>query len=383
MPVDPTNPANTPPIKPIVAETVDYIPPLVDPSLTASFHPAPDEPASALRAASLPNVIARTTHHPGNPSDEDTSFTVNVAPLQAGTIIGNRYEIAEEIGRGGMGIVYKAIDKEDNNNLVALKILNNPASGQINEKLLYRFIREGKAHQGLKHPHILECFDFNPQYPYLAMELMEGGSLISPVTNLSIEQKILLVADICDALQYAHQNTLIHRDVKPSNILLGTELTNDDYLQRPVAKLADFGLVLIPDATRVTKTGELAGSAMYMSPEQAGGKRQNLKGVSDLYSIGIILYEIVSGKVPFDGGGSGELLAILQQHQSATPIPLSELRPEISNTNLPPGLEPIIMTLLHKDPAHRYYTQASDLAGDLRSIVKPKKPKSRLKPPPV
>ena len=171
--------------------------------------------------------------------------------------------------------------------------------------------------------------------------------------------------------------------VKQGNIFLDTGLTSDDYLQRPIGKLADFGLVLIPDATRGTKTGELAGSAMYMSPEQAGGKRQNLKGVSDLYSIGIILYEIVSGKVPFDGGGSGELLAILQQHQSATPIPLSELKPEISNTNLPPGLEPIIMTLLQKDPARRYYTQASDLAADLRNIVKPKKPKTKLKPPPA
>lgn len=332
-----------------------------------------DEPALS-RQAHIPNVLVSTTDHtPGK--EEDVPFSLNLAGMSLiGATINNRYFIESKIARGGMGTVYKAIDKQENR-IVAIKILNAASSDQINPRLVERFLREGHTMNRLKHKNILECYEFNEEGPYLVMELIQGGNLKCPISPLAPEQKILVIADICDGLQYAHQNKLVHRDVKPGNILLSTEATKDKYLTRPTAKLADFGLVMIPDATRVTKSGDIMGSAVYMSPEQASGKRQLVSGLSDLYSIGIILYEIVTGQVPFNG--DGEFLVVLQQHQSANPVPISDYPLKTL-----PGLEPIIMTLLQKNPSHRFYKEAKDLANALRNVIHPRKTSVKINPPP-
>lgn len=334
----------------------------------------PPDAACLAREANEAHLLSSTVDLPKQAKPGSTTSAPETEELTA-TVINQRYMLNREIGKGGMGTVFEAADLQSGGKKVAVKMLHAAAQGQINQKVLDRFLREGKTMNKLHHPNILQCLEFNPEVPYLVMELMEGGSLKVPAEELKLEQKILVVADICGALHYAHENNLVHRDVKPGNILLSTEKTSDEYLQRPVAKLADFGLVMIPDATKVTASGEIMGSAIYTSPEQASGQRALISPLSDLYSIGIILYEIVTGVAPFDGGG--ELFAVLQQHQNATPEPISK-----HHIQTLPGLEPIIMSLLQKKPSDRFYKSGGELAKALRSIAHPRKKPIGIQPLP-
>lgn len=292
----------------------------------------------------------------GCETDEDIDTNPNNPERLLGKTLGGLYQIQEHIGSGGMAHVYKALNIKTNNP-VAIKVMKN--SNQDDKKLSGIFSRE-KEMKKFGHKNILEIYDFGDDNGnrYLVTELMRNGTLKEPEINLSLHQKILLVADICDALQYIHDNNIIHRDVKPENILLSDKLTNDECPTRPIIKLGDFGLALIPNISSTNTT--VSGSALYMSPEQINGEK-NPTGLSDLYSVGVILYELATGKVPFNG--QGKIMTLLNQQKNSLPTLPSQINP-----NIPARLESIIMELLQKKPEHRHYKSASELAKDLRAF---------------
>ncbi len=376
--------------------TTDYHPPDNKQSKFQDIYLDPSADASLQASLHQPKLLATTTNYiPG--MEEDDEFTLNQEQLDLTNLIGitldNTYKLETHIGSGGMAYVFSATDIQ-NNRKCAVKIMKAANPGSIDKNLLRRFMREGKTMQKLVHSNILQIYNLGNDHglKYIAMELLEGGTLRLPKTSLTPKQKLFIVADICDALQYAHDNSVIHRDIKPENILLSTESTSHNGQTYPIAKLSDFGLVLIPDASRISRSNDILGSAYYMSPEQAGGER-NLTGFADLYSIGIVLYELVTGKVPFDGGGN--FLSVLEQQKSADPIPprqffsndkerkASKVSHKLALDTLP-GLEPIIMTLLKKKPEHRLpFEYPSILAHRLREIASTQNTKKlNISPPP-
>ncbi len=364
----------------------------VDLSPTVDYEPQEELPEQAPTDTSIPPAdysrLLASTVTKAPDGEVNYGFEVDVPkkdaepedPNDPAKIIGKtfakKYHIEKLIGSGGMAHVYGGKDIESNTP-IAIKVMKASSPETIDKRLLRRFIREGETMQNLEHPHILPIYKFGNDLglQFIAMELLNGGTLRAPKLQLTLQQKLLIVADICDALQYAHQNDIIHRDIKPENMLLSSEQTNDEYEKRPVVKIGDFGLVLIPDASRISRSHDIIGSAYYMSPEQAKGER-NLNGLADLYSIGIILYELVTGKVPFEGGGN--LLSVLDQQKSATPIAPSEI-----HIKTLPGLEPLIMTLLLKGPSDRHYQSAQQIAQKIREIISPKKITVEITPPPV
>ncbi|GEM_PF-3450678 len=368
-----------------LSSTIDYVPPQSNPVDEKGDKPQIISPPDAylLAQASNPRLLA-TTIIRTPASTDDIEFDVDPSIQQfdsdpakiIGKLLGNTYKVESLIGSGGMAHVYAAFDITNENKPVAIKVIKTLNPGLIDKKLLRRFIREGETMQNLEHEHILPIYKFGNDagIQYIAMELIEGGTLRAPKTRLTLEQKLLMVSDVCIALHMAHQNDIIHRDIKPENLLLTCREKTDEFGSRPIAKLGDFGLVLIPDASRISRSQDIVGSAYYMSPEQAHGER-NLTGFADLYSIGIILYEFVTGKVPFDGGGN--LLSVLDQQRTAIPKPPSELLLKTL-----PGLEPLIMTLLHKGPVDRHYQSAEQVAQAIRDIVCPKKLQLEISPPP-
>ncbi|MCJ7708968.1 MAG: protein kinase, partial [Anaerolineales bacterium] len=222
-----------------------------------------------------------------------------------GTTLG-KYQILDRLGRGGMADVYEAYHARLDRH-VAIKILHpHLIEGQ---DFLGRFEREAKAVASLKHPHIVQVFDFDSQddLHYIVMELVDGGSLRSRFEELSragtrMPQKdaLRILADVASAIDYAHGRGMLHRDVKPANVLLDHD--GD-------ACLSDFGIVRILSETRFTTTGALIGTPQYMSPEQ--GKGLPLTKATDLYSLGVVLYEMLTGRAPYD---SDTPLGVIYKH---------------------------------------------------------------------
>jgi Tol biopolymer transport system component/predicted Ser/Thr protein kinase len=261
-------------------------------------------------------------------------------PLANGTRLGP-YEIVAPLASGGMGDVYKARDTRLDR-IVAVKILQ--------ERFSARFDREARAVAALNHPHICQLYDVGENF--LVMEYVEGG----PVQPTNDEQRLLdLALQIADALATAHEAGVVHRDLKPGNILLTR--TGD-------AKILDFGLAQIRANTAahrsgdvlLTEIGTILGTAAYMPPEQIRGERADAR--SDLWSLGVVLYELASGALPFDGTNAEIFEAIL----SRAPLPIRERNPQLSTE-----LAHIIGRLLEKDPAVRYQT-AADVRTDLQRV---------------
>lgn len=277
-----------------------------------------------------------------------------------GSIIDARYEIVAHIGDGGMGSVFKArqlsLDR-----FVAIKILHPELLGDTDSRA--RFEREGKVLSELTHKHIPSFYNFGiwakPNnessgtaatvlYPYIAMEYLEGRSLrhlLDTVGSLPWQRCLDIVSQTCDALSYAHQHRIIHRDLKPTNIMLL------DQPQPDFVKIIDFGLAgLLPshDAAnqKLTMTGNLIGSAYYMSPEQCLGKKPDQR--SDVYALGCILYEALSGQPPLSADNP---IGLLHKHATELPQPLSETA---GFNNVPAWLNAILFKALAKDPAQRY-----------------------------
>ena len=264
-----------------------------------------------------------------------------------GTILRERYRLDSEIGRGGMGTVFRATDLELQRE-VAVKLISAQNSDSRE-----RLLREARAAAALNHPHIVTIHDVGEidGSPFLVMEYVSGPRL-SQARPTDFSRVVAIAVQICDALEHAHNNQIVHRDLKPDNVLLSG--TSDS----STVKLADLGLALPAYAARISRAGIIVGTAAYMAPEQALG--QTIDGRADLYALGVLLYELTTGRVPFHGD---DPLTIVSQHVHAPIVP-----PRVLRSDFPPVLETIIVRLLAKDPAQRFSSAAETRAALLESL---------------
>jgi len=268
--------------------------------------------------------------------------------IAEGTLIDGRYRVVGKIGAGGMADVYRAEDTHLGRH-VALKLLH--ARFAQDREFVERFRREASAAAGLQHPNVVGVYDrgeFGGTY-YIAMEYCEGRSLKDVVarTALAPERAIAIAKQILVAARFAHRRNVIHRDLKPHNVILDDE---DN------VKVADFGIARA-GASDITEVGAIMGTAQYLSPEQAQGRP--VTEASDLYSIGIVLFEMLTGRAPFDGDSA---VAVALKHVNQEPPSPREFVPE-----LPPELEAVVLKALAKDPAHRY-RDADSFIKDLEVV---------------
>jgi WD40 repeat protein/tetratricopeptide (TPR) repeat protein/tRNA A-37 threonylcarbamoyl transferase component Bud32 len=259
------------------------------------------------------------------------------------------YEIRGELGRGGMGVVYQARQTKLNRR-VALKMILS--GGHAGEADLVRFRTEAEAIARLQHPNIVQIYEVGEQngLPYFSLEFCGGGSLEKKLagTPLPPREAAALVETLARAMHAAHEQGVIHRDLKPANVLLARDGT---------LKITDFGLAKKLDEASQTGTGAVMGTPSYMAPEQAGGRSQQIGPLCDVYALGAILYECLTGRPPFKAATS---LDTILQVISDEPVPPRQLQPRT-----PRDLETICLKCLRKDPKKRY-ASAKALAGDLR-----------------
>src|SRR5262245_54312557 len=275
---------------------------------------------------------------------DDAGYSA-IAP---GVVLRQRYRLDSEIGRGGMGVVYRATDLELMRE-VAVQVVLEAASSDARQRL----IREARAAAALNHPHIISVHDVGEAQgiPFFVMELVNGPSLaIAPPSDLS--RIVEIACQICAALDHAHSNSIVHRDLKPDNVLLS------DGGQRVSVKLADLGLALPGYGERISRAGLILGTASYIAPEQALG--QPVDGRTDLYALGVLLYELTTGRLPFTGD---DPLTIVSQHVHPPVVPPRVLRQDLSRS-----LEAVILRLMEKSPAKRFAT-AYDTAEALRESL--------------
>ncbi|MFQ5724383.1 MAG: serine/threonine-protein kinase, partial [Terriglobia bacterium] len=274
-----------------------------------------------------------------------------------------RYEILEELGRGAMGTVYRARDPKIDR-IVALKTISiSGASEAEEEEFRQRFFREAQAAGKLSHPGLVVIHDVGEdeatQTPYIVMEFIEGKTLeqlAKAGERLPPEKTLGLAKQVAEALDYAHSRQIIHRDIKPANIMVTEEGR---------AKITDFGIAKLA-MTQLTQTGQILGTPAYMSPEQLSGG--TVDGRSDLFSLGVILYWLLTGEKPFAGDTTTAVsFKIVYQE----PIPASQLNPTLS-----PEYDYILARALAKDP-NRRYQRGQELAGDLDDLLQKRPLRSR------
>ncbi|MBS2010251.1 MAG: serine/threonine protein kinase [Cyanobacteria bacterium SZAS TMP-1] len=262
--------------------------------------------------------------------------------LAPGSIFGEKYEIAEALGSGGMSTVYKAkhlfLDKT-----VAIKLLNQQLASDA--KAVQRFQVEAKAAFGLEHSNLLGVYDFGVSrdgQAYIVMDYLQGESLsdiIRRENSVSVVRALPIFLDVCKGLSYAHEHGILHRDIKPSNVML----VKDEYNSQ-VAKIVDFGLAKVydPEAMKLTQTGDIFGSPLYMSPEQCRGL--TLDDRSDLYSLGVLMYETLTGRAPIVGTSVYDTFA---KKLTDTPAPFD---PDLQ---IPEWLSKLVFCLLRTEPSER------------------------------
>lgn len=269
-----------------------------------------------------------------------------------GSVIGNRYKIQEKIGNGGMATVYKALD-QILNRYVAVKVLREEFT--TDEEFIKRFNAEAQSAARLIHPNIVSVYDVGQEYNiyYIVMELIQGKTLkqiIEEDGHLSWKWAVNIAIQIASALEMAHKNNIIHRDIKPHNIMI----TEDG-----VAKVTDFGIAKAVSNSTITAFGTTLGSVHYFSPEHARGGYTDSK--SDLYSLGVVMYEMVTGKVPFDADTP---VSVALKHMQEEPVP-----PIKVNKEIPFAVNQIILKAMKKDPNERYQN-ASEMIKDLNIALK-------------
>ena len=272
--------------------------------------------------------------------------------LNMGVIVGERYEIVGCVGSGGMADVYKAKDHKLNR-FVAMKVLKPEFSADTN--FIRKFQREAQAAAGLAHPNVVNVFDVGEDQGinYIVMELIEGITLkeyISKKGRLTVKEATSIAIQVSMGLEAAHNRNIVHRDIKPQNIIISTD---------GKVKVTDFGIARVASSNTISTNA--MGSVHYSSPEQVRGGYSDFK--SDIYSLGITMYEMVTGRVPFDGDTT---VAIAIKHLQDEMVPPSQYVPE-----LPHSLEEIILKCTQKSPDRRYSTLA-ELINDLKhSLIDP------------
>lgn len=274
--------------------------------------------------------------------------------MTIGTVLSGRYVVEEVVGTGGMAVVYRAWDRKKRR-IVAVKVLR--PEFQQDAEFLRRFNREAEAASKVSHENIVNMYDVGADGDtrYIVMEYVDGTTLkemIRQMGHLSPDAVVRMGIRILAAVDHAHVNGIVHRDIKPQNILVDSQGN---------VKVADFGIARLKaqQTTRVADVNSSAlGSVHYISPEQASGEVADEK--SDLYSVGVVLYEMLTGKVPFDGDTA---VSVALKHVSEEPRSMREIDPSISK-----ALDEVVLRALRKDPAQRYQT-AADMALDLRKAL--------------
>ena len=262
-----------------------------------------------------------------------------------------RYEVIGELGQGAMGVVYKAKDPLIDR-VVAIKTINLGLAMDEKEEYEGRFYQEAKAAGRLNHPNIVTIYDVGKSgnVAYIAMEFLEGRELRDIMNErgmLPVDQVLDVVAQVALGLAYAHEHGIVHRDVKPSNIML---------VRDGLVKITDFGIARMASSSVRTQTGMVLGSPKYMSPEQVMGKEIDQR--SDIFSLGVMLYEMLTGQAPFDGENVN---AIMYQTLNVVPMPPNSLNPAV-----PEMVNFIVAKALTKGSEDRYQN-AKDFAADLRT----------------
>jgi serine/threonine protein kinase len=289
-----------------------------------------------------------------------------VAPVEQPVVPG--YEILSELGRGGMGVIYRA-RQVSSQQLVALKLIRDSALASEEDRARFRI--EAEAAARMQHPNIVRIYEVGEHQgrPYLAMELVEGGSLDQrlagrPRPALEAARLVRLLAL---AVEHAHAQQVVHRDLKPANVLLANACVAEEEQRRDDVsslqpKIADFGLAkrLDSQSTAWTRDGAVLGTASYMAPEQAAGRVRDISPALDVYALGAILYEVLTGRPPFKAESFNE---IVQQVLHDEPTQPSRLKADV-----PGDLETICLKCLEKEPGRRY-AAASELADDLQRFL--------------
>ncbi len=315
--------------------------------------------SSAMILQSTNTLSSATAENEANISRAPKAVKV----LEANEEFAGRYRIVSQIGHGGMGRIYQVADLQ-NNRVIALKILHPHLIDD--EDSVKRFEREAKAAMHLRHPNLLTVYDYGISeegLPFIAMEYLNGEvlqKLLNMDGPLDIKRFLTIFLQTCSALHHAHSNSVIHRDVKPSNIML---IKVDE--QSDLAKLVDFGIAKIirPDgqsAEKLTHTGDVFGSPHYMSPEQCLGSELDMR--SDIYSLGCVMYEAISGRRPFEGQNA---LGTMQMQVSNQAKKFSDFCAHLS---VPPQIESVIQRAMEKSPEKRYQS-AKELGIELERLL--------------
>jgi serine/threonine protein kinase len=280
-----------------------------------------------------------------------------------GTLIAGRYEIREHIATGGMASVFKTWDHRVER-IVAIKVLRSLDKNDL--RAVERFRREARAAAALAHPNAVTIYDFVEelgQY-FLVMEYIHGPTLkqlIGQRRQLQAREAIEVAIQVCAVLQVAHARGFIHRDIKPQNIMLALGGVSGGGIGDGGAwvKLTDFGIVRVAEDAGLTNSGIVLGTADYLSPEQARG--ETLTASSDLYSLGVVMFEMLTGRPPFVGPTA---VSIAMQHASANPPPLRQF-----NTTVPHAVEQLVLRALQKEPEDRF-SSAAEMQQALRQCAR-------------
>lgn len=307
--------------------------------------------------------------------DELSKVKLVVRDSRVGTTLDDRYLLVALIGRGATSSVYQAEDTTENR-MVAVKILHSHLVSDVT--VLQRFEREAKTSKCLRHPNIVEIFEFNVDKtgaPYLVMELVSGTNMFDVIKAagwMPVPRALAIVRQVCAALSVAHEMSIVHRDLKPSNIML-TESSDGALL----VKVLDFGIAKMLPAQgdtvfKLTQSGETLGSLLYMSPEQC--LDQDMDGRSDCYALGCLFYEAITGRPPLSARTAFETM---NKQISQMPEPLERVRPDVV---FPPHLQSIIFKMLAKNPSDRYMN-IGELQDDLKAVSDGVKPNLQIRMP--